>query len=219
MTAWVSDAQRRQLRSLASTKEEQEEMLLNEVRSYIEQNSASYLNEDLLHVAYVGDRDLEVGASTGDADKGSVSQELETEGGGNALAISLALLALLVLAVFGAAWVYRRRLSSAQSVDDSGAFPGLTPESDGIRQDFADEDENVPNDNLFGLTDRPSDASFVDASSPVPVRAASSLAALGAASTLAQRLMGSGSEDETPVSPPDELGSPMQSPGPPVNSP
>lgn len=63
MTAWVTVEQIRLLRQLghpATTVEEHEEVLLDIVQSYIMQSQTAYLNDNLLHVAYMEPRDLKL---------------------------------------------------------------------------------------------------------------------------------------------------------------
>ncbi|KAL7489953.1 hypothetical protein ACHAW6_016108 [Cyclotella cf. meneghiniana] len=64
MTAWIEKEKARRISQLSveSNSEYQtpREFLLSTVQLYIEQNRTSYLTDDLLHVAYVGERNLKV---------------------------------------------------------------------------------------------------------------------------------------------------------------
>ncbi|KAL7518722.1 hypothetical protein ACHAWX_003533 [Stephanocyclus meneghinianus] len=64
MTAWIEKEKARRISQLSvelnSEYQTPREFLLSTVQLYIEQNRTSYLTDDLLHVAYVGERNLEV---------------------------------------------------------------------------------------------------------------------------------------------------------------
>ena len=62
MTVWVATAEPRRLRRLADTADRHElaVFLRNTVHAYIEQHGDSYLDEDLLHVAFIGQRNRTV---------------------------------------------------------------------------------------------------------------------------------------------------------------
>lgn len=220
MTAWLTTAQQRHLRQLqvnADSKEAQETMLLNTIQTYIEQNQDSYLNDNLLHVAYIGQRnlgaDFAVDGDGTDTDGNQVDGARDTDTveinakssrvnyGLIGLAVAAAVLAVVAI---GAAWVYRRRrrrtTRQAMAGDDhrldleQGAlFPALTPESASKDRDDNDTEDALPPpddgesgyNNLFGLNGvQASDESMNEGRMAEP----SSLAALGAASTLARQL-------------------------------
>ena len=189
MTAWVSTSQQRSrlLRHLVDSsdpKEEQEAVLLQTVQSYIEENQSSYLTDDLLHVSYVGHRDL-----TGDNidDQGTnveqigrSSTQIPIGGDGNpgmnlALVGLAAAAVLLTLIATVAAVTYRnrrgRREPAVSATDlESGACPGLSPESQG-------ENARILNPGTL-------DESVVEEKERSP----SSLAVLGAASSIVRQL-------------------------------
>lgn len=60
MSAWISVEQVRNLRQLSTDANSLEGFLLRTVQTYMEQNQTHYLGNDLLHVEYVGVRDLEI---------------------------------------------------------------------------------------------------------------------------------------------------------------
>ena len=140
MTAWYISARRRRLRQL------QDETTFNPVESYINDNQADYLNDDLLQVAYVGQRDtttvpdpivggaklVEIGGGADDGAMSPVPIGLVTGG------------ALLVLMLLGAAWVGRRlrRREAAEELDAEGAFPGLNPESESNPNHYGTGDDD-----------------------------------------------------------------------------
>eukprot|EP00571_Detonula_confervacea_P015749 CAMPEP_0172297760 /NCGR_PEP_ID=MMETSP1058-20130122/668_1 /TAXON_ID=83371 /ORGANISM="Detonula confervacea, Strain CCMP 353" /LENGTH=574 /DNA_ID=CAMNT_0013006949 /DNA_START=96 /DNA_END=1820 /DNA_ORIENTATION=- len=213
MTAWITSAQQQRLRQLVDTdsKEEQEAMLLNTVQSYIEQNQDSYLNDDLLHVAYIGQRNLTVGdVKTPDPVRGTeqIDMNPSQKAGMTAGFIGLTVAAVvLAMVAVGAAWTYRRRHRRRNQVDENGfdleqgAFPVLTPEFESYRLNGEDDtqdalpppDEEVAYNNLFGLNGPTSDGDDAENPSDDAVEekrlvSLSSLAALGAASTLARQL-------------------------------
>jgi len=202
MTVWITDVQRRRLRQLVDGEEQTEAMLLDTIETYIEENQASYLNDELLHVAYIGQRNLTtVSDPSVDGSKKVVDIGTGDGSGSNAMVVGLASATsvLFILTVFTAAWVVRRqrnREAERGFDEEQGAFPGLTPESAGVStSDFAAEDEmtqassppqpeDVRTDDLFGLSGiRPSDASVASGI----VRGRSDLTLLTPPSSLAAR--------------------------------
>eukprot|EP00579_Thalassiosira_antarctica_P008638 CAMPEP_0201884712 /NCGR_PEP_ID=MMETSP0902-20130614/17511_1 /ASSEMBLY_ACC=CAM_ASM_000551 /TAXON_ID=420261 /ORGANISM="Thalassiosira antarctica, Strain CCMP982" /LENGTH=680 /DNA_ID=CAMNT_0048413719 /DNA_START=114 /DNA_END=2156 /DNA_ORIENTATION=- len=197
MTVWMTNAQQRHLRQLVDTdsKEEQEAMLFDTVQSYIEQNEESYLNDELLHVAYIGQRNLTtVGDTNIDGAQETIDMDAGDDGGLKNPLIALAAVGVfLALVIFGAAWVYRRRRQreAEPGLDmEAGAFPALTPESASNMYETQESpptrDENVRSNNLFGLNGVPSDAASVQ--SRRELTPPSSLSIIGGASTLAREL-------------------------------
>ena len=238
MTAWLTTSQRRQLRQLSeSTQLSQETLILNSVQSYIEQHQESYLNENLLHVSYI-----DHARSSNDEDGVNLSiKSAEANNGMSPGYIGIAVAAVVVLVgLAGVLYKRRRQRSSRRAThhqqeadpsNDMGSFPhaaGLTPESHSIRPSTADTNE-IPDGgdgdsrNLFGLTGARSDDDDDDDESSMEegnmmTNKHSSLAALGAASTLVasrysptctpnngeQDVQESNSFDMTPVSPQEE---------------
>lgn len=209
MTAWLTLSQRRQLRHLAETSStSEEEMLLSTIETYINTNQDIYLNDDLLHVSYIGDR-----STTEQVDGGLDTSKIEINPPNNdgsmnpgmiGLAVAMAVLAVIA-ALVGVAYHRRRQQRQRQFSPgpdlEEGAFPsyGLTPESEslGNSTEAAVNEESVPQKDLFGIAnvaksdDDIEEEEDVDneeeEASPKP-SAASSLAALGAATVIAREL-------------------------------
>mmetsp|Transcript_5789 Transcript_5789/g.12662 ORF Transcript_5789/g.12662 Transcript_5789/m.12662 type:complete len:690 (+) Transcript_5789:166-2235(+) len=209
MTVWVTKAQQRHLRQLVDTgTDSQEEMILTTVETYIKENEASYINDELLHVAYVGQRNLTTtGGSNPDLIVNGAQGTTQPDVGNTGkdftpLIIGMATCGgIIVLLLLGAAWYRRRRsIQEAEDIDfmQEGAFPGLTPEaiSNSSYAVVDDEEtmvsappptENERSDNLFRLNGMPSDAASVQ-SSGREITQPSSLAAMGGTSAIARQL-------------------------------
>ena len=210
MTSWLTVSQRRQLRHLAETSStSEEEMLLSTIETYINTNQDTYLNDDLLHVSYIGDR-----STTEQVDAGLDTSKIEinppNDDGMNpgmiGLAVAIAVLAIIA-ALVGVAYHRRRQRRQRQFSPgpdvEEGAFPsyGLTPESESLGNSANDteaaaNEENIPQKDLFGMADvaksdddieEEGEVGDEEQASPKPT-AASSLAALGAATVIAREL-------------------------------
>lgn len=207
MTAWLTVSQRRQLRHLAETSStSEEEMILSTIETYINTNQDIYLNDDLLHVSYIGDRSTAVDAGL---DTSKIEINPPNDDGMNpgmiGLAVAMAVLAVIA-ALVGVAY-HRRRQQRQQQFSagpdrdlEEGAFPsyGLTPESEslGNSTEAAVNEDNVTQKDLFGIADvaksdddmeEEEDVGDKEQAAPKP-SAASSLAALGAATVIAREL-------------------------------
>ena len=208
MTAYITSSQRRHLRQLAedSSEGDQETMLLNTVQSYIEQSQDSYLNEDLLHVAYTGPRELDVAP----VESGTEQVEMNPNHGSlPGVIAAVALVAVFAIVAVGVAIRRRRRKSRTQAeersghlhdLDQQGAFPsGLTPESHSHHlscSDAGDTQGALPppeyspqpdNGNLFGLSGARSDEDEED-DVEEGGKSPSSLAVMGTATSLVREL-------------------------------
>jgi hypothetical protein len=209
MTFWMTTTQQRRLRQLADTADGsvEEAFLHNTVQSYIEQHAESYLNDDLLHVTYIGQRDL---IGDPDVSEASATQSVGVgkRSGVNPVIefVSLAAAGLLMVVVaFGAVVAYRRRRRQHQAEppgidldEETGAFPRLTPEyRDSINVTNGEEmqdarppqEDHVPSNHLTGLSEVSSfgsnDNDLQEVREPTPP---SLLAAIGGASTYARQL-------------------------------
>ena len=210
MTAWLTVSQRRHLRHLAETSStSEEEILLSTIETYINTNQDTYLNDDLLHVSYIGDRSTTEQEVDAGLDTSKIEINPPNDDGMNpgmiGLAVAMAVLAVIA-ALVGVAY-HRRRQQRQQQFSpgpdlEEGAFPsyGLTPESEslGNSTEAAVNEENVAQKDLFGLAgvaksdddieeEEEEDADDKEQASPKP-SAASSLAALGAATVIAREL-------------------------------
>ena len=207
MTAYITSSQRRHLRQLSGdSNEDQETMLLNTVQSYIKQNQDSYLNDDLLHVAYTGPRELEVAP----VESGTEQVEMNPNHGSlPGVIAAVALVAVFAVVAVGVAIRRRRRKSRTQAeersghlhdLDQQGAFPsGLTPESHSHHlscSDAGDTQGALPppeyspqpdNGNLFGLSGARSDEDEED-DVEEGGKPPSSLAVMGTATSLVREL-------------------------------
>ena len=207
MTAYITSSQRRHLRQLSGdSSEDQKTMLLNTVQSYIKQNQDSYLNDDLLHVAYTGPRELEVAP----VESGTEQVEMNPNHGSlPGVIAAVALVAVFAVVAVGVAIRRRRRKSRTQAeersghlhdLDQQGAFPsGLTPESHSHHlscSDAGDTQGALPppeyspqpdNGNLFGLSGARSDEDEED-DVEEGGKSPSSLAVMGTATSLVREL-------------------------------
>ena len=207
MTAYITSSQRRHLRQLSGdSSEDQKTMLLNTVQSYIKQNQDSYLNDDLLHVAYTGPRELEVAP----VESGTEQVEMNPNHGSlPGVIAAVALVAVFAVVAVGVAIRRRRRKSRTQAeersghlhdLDQQGAFPsGLTPESHSHHlscSDAGDTQGALPppeyspqpdNGNLFGLSGARSDEDEED-DVEEGGKPPSSLAVMGTATSLVREL-------------------------------
>jgi len=209
MTSWLTVSQRRQLRHLAETSStSEEEMLLSTIETYINTNQDIYLNDDLLHVSYIGDR-----STTEQVDAGLDTSKIEINPPNNdgmnpgmiGLAVAIAVLAVIA-ALVGVAY-HRRRQQRQQQFSagpdlEEGAFPsyGLTPESESLGNNSSEaavNEENITQKNLFGIADvaksdddMEEEEEDVDHEEQAALKpsTASSLAALGAATVIAREL-------------------------------
>lgn len=210
MTSWLTVSQRRHLRHLAeSSSTSEEEMLLSTIETYINTNQDIYLNDDLLHVSYIGDRSTAEQVDAG-LDTSKIEINPPNENGTNpgmiGLAVAMAVLAVIA-ALVGVAY-HRRRQQRQQQFSagpdgdlEEGAFPsyGLTPESESLGNSTENAvNEDVPQKDLFGLADVAKSDDDIEEEvndgddeeeqvSPKP-SASSSLAALGAATVIAREL-------------------------------
>jgi len=234
MTVWIADngEQRRQhLRRLieSNSREEQEAFLLDTIESYIEENKEDYLNEDLLHVAYIGQQrslpadgdGTEVITSAPDAAATTtIDFKGDEESGPSPVLVGLgAALVFLALAAVGIGYAYhrrRRRQRREATEPPPGSFPGLSPEESHYYDDDTIEeypshlqDANAPSEDLFGLDGaRQSDVSSARSSE---LRPPSSLAVLGSASMLARQLSYSPPRSSTEgPSPEEDVGAQQQ---------
>ena len=210
MTAWLTVSQRRHLRHLAETSStSEEEMLLSTIETYINTNQDIYLNDDLLHVSYIGDRSttteqVDAGLDTSKIEINPPNDDGSMNPGMIGLAVAMAVLAVIA-ALVGVAYHRRRQQRQRQfspgPVDlEEGAFPsyGLTPESEslGNSTEAAVNEESVQQKDLFGIAgvaksdddmEEEEDVDDEEQAAPKP-SAASSLAALGAATVIAREL-------------------------------
>jgi len=210
MTSWLTVSQRRHLRHLAETSStSEEEMLLTTIETYINTNQDIYLNDDLLHVSYIGDRataeQVDAGLDTSKIEINPPNDDGSMNPGMIGLAVAMAVLAVIA-ALVGVAYHRRRQQRqrqqfSAGPVDlEEGAFPsyGLTPESESLDNstEAAVNEESVLQKDLFGIAGVAKSDDDIEEevnddeeeqASPKP-SAASSLAALGAATVIAREL-------------------------------
>ncbi|KAL3795891.1 hypothetical protein HJC23_002162 [Cyclotella cryptica] len=87
MTAWIAKEQAGRIRQLSlesnSDYQTPEKYLLSTIQSYIEENQTSYLTDNLLEVAFVGERDFELNDTDQDILIRPVTPQADTEAANN----------------------------------------------------------------------------------------------------------------------------------------
>ena len=212
MTGWIAKTQQERLRHLIeNTKEEQESMLLNTIESFIQHNQTSYITADsstsgnndlLLHVAYVGERNLSISSIDPEVlarpkiDSNKVAMDADDNGGLNSGYIGLTVAAafLIIIAVLiGAGLVHRQRRRNRQHDEPE---MHLAQQEEGqvsavpLSSPFSTPSENTRAKGLFGLSRGDKNDNFLEGAFPTVARDDSIVAS------------GGGSFASPPISPP-----------------